>query len=71
MATSITGIVRGKIIELDQAPGLPDGQAVAVTLQPLSPGASPALQQTTPELPKWEGKVIGKLTRDEIYDDRP
>jgi hypothetical protein len=28
----IRGIVRGRIIELDQEPGLPDGQSVTVTL---------------------------------------
>jgi hypothetical protein len=28
------GIVRGKFIELDQEVGLPDGQAVTVTVQP-------------------------------------
>lgn len=33
-ATVINGVVRGKTIELDQEPGLPDGQHVAVTVQP-------------------------------------
>ncbi len=28
------GVVHGKIIELDREPGLPDGQAVTVTVQP-------------------------------------
>ncbi len=31
----LTGTVHGKTIELDQAPGLPDGQHVNVTVQPL------------------------------------
>jgi len=31
------GIVHGKTIELEQEPGLPEGQAVRVTVQPLSP----------------------------------
>ena len=41
MATSLKGIVHGKVIELEQEPGLPDGQEVAVILQPVSGGASP------------------------------
>ena len=31
----ITGVVRGKTIELDRAPGLPEGQRVSVNLSPL------------------------------------
>ena len=46
MATPVIvkGIVRGKTIELEQAPGLPDGQTVTVTVEasngatPLAPG---------------------------------
>jgi hypothetical protein len=33
----LRGVIRGKTIELDSEPGLPDGQAVAVTMQPLLP----------------------------------
>jgi hypothetical protein len=35
--TLLKGVVRGKLIELDQEPGLPDGQHVTVTLQPVLP----------------------------------
>lgn len=31
----IKGIIRGKTIELESAPGLPDGQSVAVMVQPV------------------------------------
>jgi hypothetical protein len=34
--TAIRGIVLGKTIKLDQEPGLPDGQEVTVTIQPVS-----------------------------------
>ena len=34
-STEIRGVIHGKIIELEKEPGLPDGQAVAVTVQPL------------------------------------
>jgi hypothetical protein len=33
----LRGVIRGKTIELDREPGLPDGQAVAVTVHPLLP----------------------------------
>lgn len=43
-ATLLRGIIRGKTIELEQEPGLPDGQPVTVTVrlapleEPLPPG---------------------------------
>jgi hypothetical protein len=33
-AVVVKGIVRGKTVELERAPGLPEGQEVKVTLQP-------------------------------------
>jgi hypothetical protein len=41
----LKGVIRGKIIELEQEPGLPDGQAVAVTVEPVGTATSP----TSPE----------------------
>lgn len=35
MAGVFAGIIHGKTIELIDAPGLPDGQAVSVVVQPL------------------------------------
>lgn len=32
----LRGVIHGKIIELDEEAGLPDGQSVSVTVQPLS-----------------------------------
>ena len=37
MTKIMHGIVHGKTIELEQEPGLPDGQQVTVALQPLLP----------------------------------
>jgi hypothetical protein len=34
-AEALHGIVRGKLIELDRSPGLPDGEAVVVQLRPV------------------------------------
>ncbi len=47
MKTALKGIVHGKFIELDEEPGLPDGQAVNVTVEPVT-----NLQQ---KLPLGEG----------------
>lgn len=35
--TMLKGVVHGKVIELDQEPGMPDGQQVTVALQPVLP----------------------------------
>src|SRR5881227_1562338 len=48
MKTTVRGVIHGKMIELEQAPGLPDGQQVGVTIEPL-PIAGPA------PLPPGEG----------------
>jgi hypothetical protein len=52
MRTAKKGIVHGKTIELDEAPGLPDGQEVSVTVEswarltlPTSPTALGSLRR--------------------------
>jgi hypothetical protein len=45
MTTALRGVVHGKMIELEQEPGLPDGQHVSVTLSPVAGTPSP----TSPE----------------------
>jgi hypothetical protein len=40
---ALKGIIHGKLIELDREPGLPDGQQVVVTLEPV-----------TASRPQWE-----------------
>lgn len=37
-SSTFKGVVHGKTIELDQEPGLPDGQPVTVTVQPVPIG---------------------------------
>jgi hypothetical protein len=41
MKTTVRGVVHGKTIELSEEPGLPEGQAVAVTLEPLAVKEAP------------------------------
>jgi hypothetical protein len=43
MITGIKGVIHGRMIELENEPGLPDGQAVNVTVEPV-----PATAQTFP-----------------------
>ena len=43
------GVVHGKTIELDQEPGLPEGQEVQVTVEPVRAGAGEG------PLPRCEG----------------
>ncbi len=42
MTKTIKGVVRGRTIELESEPGLPDGQTVAVTVQTVEPKDSQA-----------------------------
>ena len=66
---TLNGIVHGKVIDLNQETGLPDGQEVSVTLQPVAPGTRPAPMRAGRELPRWQGQDLGKLTRAETYGD--
>jgi hypothetical protein len=50
MAT-INGVIHGKIIELEQEPGLPDGQPVAVTIQEIERVSSPVKPIQMPASP--------------------
>lgn len=33
------------------------------------PAGKPGVKKTNGQIPRWPGKVIGALTREEIYDD--
>ncbi len=41
MTTAFRGVVHGRIIELDEEIGLPDGQAVSVSVQPVGRQLAP------------------------------
>ena len=38
-SVKVKGVVRGKTIELERAPGIPDGQEVTVTVEPAGESA--------------------------------
>lgn len=51
--------------------GLPEpvARAIEAVVQALRQQLPPPAQKKqTPGLPRWEGQVLGKLTREEIYD---
>ena len=43
MKTAMKGIVHGKVIELDEEPGLPEGQLVNVTVESIPSGEASLL----------------------------
>jgi hypothetical protein len=52
------GVIRGTIIELDEPPSLPDGQAVTIEIHPFRPGdgiraSAGAWADAGPELDEW------------------
>lgn len=55
MKTALRGVIHGKIIELDLKPELPDGQAVNVTVEPVSTGTSPVSPQALEALRRAAG----------------
>jgi hypothetical protein len=57
--TIIQGVIHGKTIELEQEPGLPDGQQVEVTVRPL-------LKEQSARLPPGEGlrRAFGTWSED-------
>jgi hypothetical protein len=56
----LAGVVHGRTIELDRAPGLPDGQPVTVTLVPLATDAPlPAGEGLRRAFGTWDDDVEG------------
>jgi hypothetical protein len=53
--TALRGVVHGKIIELDEEVGLPDGQAVTVSVQPVG-------RRLPPEKAFADPPVLGRIT---------
>ena len=51
MKTTLRGVVHGRTIELAQEPGLPDGQAVTVEIEPVAEPKPPPSPPT--EAPPW------------------
>jgi hypothetical protein len=75
-ANTLYGKVHGKLIELDQDPGLAEGQEVEITVRPVDSGTSPrsgeGLLRTEGVLAddhEWGG-IIEEIYRDRKRDHR-
>jgi uncharacterized protein (DUF433 family) len=59
MKTQLKGIIHGKVIELEQEPGLPDGQVVAVELRPLEDKRESSLDEAdVPRVESWMYRLV-------------
>jgi hypothetical protein len=58
MTTALKGIVHGKIIELEQEPGLPDGQAVSIELRPLDVPPKATSVVGVPPVETWKDRLV-------------
>lgn len=56
--TKLKGILRGKTIELEQAPNLPDGQLVTVKLAPIKPIPPERSPEEIPKLELWVDRLV-------------
>ena len=60
--TVLKGVVRGKLIELEHEPGLPDGQQVTVALQPVLPPGE-GIRQSAGDLGRCRPRARGLAGR--------
>ena len=51
--TILKGTIHGRSIELEAEPGLPDGQQVTVTVQPMPQRESPPLDALEAQINSW------------------
>ena len=56
--TTIHGVIHGKTIQLEQEPGLPDGQTVAVTIHRVEPAAGPIPSEEIPRVELWADRLV-------------
>lgn len=55
---TIQGVIHGKIIELAKAPGLPDGEAVAVTIQRVGVSESKTMHDPALTVESWCDRIV-------------
>jgi uncharacterized protein (DUF433 family) len=56
-STVFKGVVHGKTIELEQEPGLPDGETVNVAIQRM-PRPQPSPQEPVPQVETWCERIV-------------
>jgi len=58
MKIALRGVIRGKVIELEEEPGLPDGQAVTIELRPLEEPTKATVATTIPPVETWMDLLV-------------
>lgn len=58
MKTRLKGVVHGRLIELDDEPGLPDGQTVSIELRPLDEPANAQGTANIPGVETWMSRLV-------------
>jgi hypothetical protein len=58
MKTAFKGVIHGRTIELEHTAGLPDGQEVSVTVEPLSLTSSPTSPEALASLRRAAGAWV-------------
>ncbi len=58
MRTGLKGVVHGRLIELQDEPGLPDGQAVSIELRPLEEPANAQDAAAIPGVETWMDRLL-------------
>ena len=57
MAT-VHGVIHGKTIELNEAPGQPDGEPVLVTIEQVPTNASSGREEDLPRVETWVDRIV-------------
>src|SRR5438477_6232954 len=59
LVTTIHGVIHGRTIEIQEEPGLPEGQPVAVTIQRLEqPSAAAKTEADIPRVELWMDRLV-------------
>lgn len=58
MRTGLKGVVHGRLVELQDDPGLPDGQAVSIELRPLEEPANGQGASAIPAIETWMDRLV-------------
>lgn len=58
MKTGLKGVVHGRLIELEDEPGLPDGQLVSIDLRPLEELPNPQGAAAIPGVETWMDRLV-------------
>lgn len=78
MIKKLRGVVHGRTVELEEDPGIPDGQAVSVDLEMDAPAAAPRVEKTgwgrlegiLADYPEWD-EIMEQIHQQRKLERRP